>query len=451
MPATDGTPATGPTSTTVNDIRDAAHPLHATGDLDPLLAHIGDARHVLIGEASHGTSEFYRWRAELTRRLIAEDGFSFVAVEGDWPDCHRVHLAVTRTGQQPVGPIEALRAYRRWPTWMWANEEVAEFVRWLRRYNDEYAGGAPAGFHGMDVYSLWDSLFAIQDYAREYAPDALEAAQRAYECFEPYREDPHTYAWAGATLPDGCRADVVALLANLRAQDGRDTTPAGALTEQFVAEQNAAVVAEAERYYRTVVRGGGESWNVRDHHMVDTYDRLLRAYGPQAKGVIWAHNTHLGDARFTDMAASGMVNVGQLMRQRHGPDGVVLVGMGTHRGTVTAADRWEAPARTLDVPPARDGSVEAEVHGALGDHGDSLFVFSDPAEQPRDSWLRRVYGHRAIGVVYDPAREHRGNYVPSVLGRRYDAFLYLDRTSALHPLRPADQRTGEKEAYPTGV
>ncbi|MCP2260710.1 Erythromycin esterase homolog [Streptoalloteichus tenebrarius] len=430
----------------IDQIRSAGVSLRSAEDLDPLVRRIGDAHLVLLGEATHGTSEFYRWRAELTRRLVAEHGFSLVAVEGDWPDCHAVHRSVVGVEGAPEDPRDALLAFTRWPTWMWANEEVVDFARWLRRHNETRPHERRVGFHGLDVYSLWDSLHAVLDYLRENAPEHLESAMAAYRCFEPYGEDPQAFAMAARFTPERCEREVVDLLLDLRTR--RADADAGGWGERFVAEQNARIVAGAQRYYRAMVRGGSESWNIRDHHMADTLDHLMAFYGPGARGVVWEHNTHVGDARATDMTTVGMVNVGQLARERHGTDDVVIVGFGTYSGSVIASERWGGPVRRMRVPEARRGSLEAHMHQAIPD-SDALFVFPD--NPWATDWLGDLFDHRAIGVVYDPEREHRRNYVPTVLGRRYDAFVHCDRTEALRPLHAVEPTEGERETYPTGV
>ncbi|WP_158895804.1 erythromycin esterase family protein [Amycolatopsis anabasis] len=436
-----GEPTTGQTA----EARRDALPLRGAGDLDPLLDRIGDARYVLLGEASHGTSEFYRWRAELTQRLIAERGFSFVAVEGDWPDCHELHCCLAGAAGAPNDPEQVLWGFDRWPRWMWANEEVAGFARWLRRFNATRRTAAPVGFHGLDVYSLWDSLRAVLGYLREHEPGHVDTALAALRCFEPYDEDPRRYAYAGMMVPRNCTDEVVRLLTELRRAAGKKPLPG--LDSRFVARQNAEVVAGAEHYYRAMMRGDRESWNVRDRHMTDTLDRLMEAYEPGAKAVVWEHNTHIGDARATDMAAAGMVNVGQLVRERHGEDDVVAVGLGTHRGSVIAADSWGSRPRRMRVPAAHDDSLEFLLHQAVPD-GDSLFLL--PGDHR--GWSSDVRSHRAIGVVYNPAGERRGNYVPTVLSRRYNAFVYCDHTTALTPLHPWEHEhlPTEAETYPSG-
>jgi len=406
---------------------------------------IGNARFVLLGEASHGTSEYYSWRGTITERLIAEKGFSFVAVEGDWPDCYRVTRFVKGRPDSGEDALDVLRRFDRWPTWMWANEEVAEFVPWLRSHNQFRPEEQKVGFYGLDVYSLWDSLYRVMGYLGKRDAAAATAARRAFECFEPYGEDAQDYARATSWVGETCEDDVVALLSELRSKlghgkgDGREG--------HFDAEQNALVVKNAERYYRTMVRGGPDSWNVRDRHMMETLERLVTHHGPNAKAIVWEHNTHVGDARFTDMAEDGMVNVGQLTRERHDAAGVILVGFGSYRGRVIAGQEWDAAAERMPVPPARPESWEDVFHRAGRDR--SLLLFS---RDDRDGPLADVRGHRAIGVVYHPDRERYGNYVPTVLPRRYDAFLFFDETEAVRPLHAPAREDGDfPETYPSGV
>ncbi len=414
----------------MDDIRSLARPLRGPADLDPLLERIGDARIVAIGEASHGTHEYYAWRAALTRRLIEERGFDLVAVEGDWPDCYRVNRSVKLRPGADEDPRDALDAFARWPTWMWANDDVVDFCRWLRELNAGRPDDRRVGFYGLDVYSLWDSMHELVGWMRENEPAHAETAVRALQCFEPFGEDGAEYAFASRFAPTSCEQTVVDLLHRLCEERGK-----GVLADdpeaRFSAEQNAAVVVGAERYYRAMVGGSAESWNVRDVHMVDTLDRLLARTDDPAgtKAVLWEHNTHIGDARATDMAGAGMVTVGQLLRERHGRDDVVLVGLGSHRGGVIAGEKWGAQMARMPVPPARPGSVEALLHESVG--ADALFVV--PRED-RPAWLERRLDHRAIGVVYRPEREKWGNYVPTVLGERYDAFLHLEETAPLQPL-----------------
>jgi erythromycin esterase-like protein len=427
-------------------IGESASALRSPADLDPILDQIGDSKYVLIGEASHGTSDFYRWRAELSKRLIAERGFSFVAVEGDWPDCYQVNRYVKSYPGSGNSAFDVLHAFERWPTWMWANRDVVDFATWLRQHNEPRPSEAQAGFYGLDVYSLYESMAEVVRYLDGIDPEAANAAKRAYSCFEPYYGDVQEYARATALVPTSCEDEAVSILSALRrkapeyAADGREA--------YFNAEQNALVAQGAELYYRTMVRGGPGSWNVRDHHMVDTFERLMNFHGPLAKGIVWEHNTHVGDARFTDMARAGMVNVGQLVRQRHGNEGVVLVGFGAYPGTVIAAEEWGLPMQRMRVPNARDDSYEGVMHQA----GVPEFVLVfDGSDDGGITGLDTVRGHRAIGVVYDPAHERWGNYVPTLLARRYDSFIFLDHTDALDPLHMPVHVTGEPpETYPSG-
>lgn len=417
-------------------------PMTNDADLAPLLDRIGDARYVLIGEASHGTHEFYHWRARLTRRLIAEKGFSFVAVEGDWPDCYRVNRYVK--GLPDAGPnaYEVLHAFDRWPTWMWANHDVVAFAEWLRTYNQ--ATGGDVGFYGLDVYSLWDSLHAVHDYLTDADPPTARHAETVLQCFEPYGDEPQAYAHASQFAPETCESAVISLLVQLL--DRRETLGQHDAEAYFAAEQNALVVRNAERYYRAMMKGNSASWNVRDLHMADTLDRLMRHHPPGAKAVVWEHNTHIGDARATDMALAGMVNLGQLVRQRHGEALTVLIGFSSYAGSVIAATAWEAPMRQMTVPKAEPGSWDELLHRYLP--ADKLLIF--PPEGA--TALQRTRGQRAIGVVYHPQYERFGNFVPTRLADRYDALIHLDRTRAIQPLHMAPRHLGEPpETYPWAV
>lgn len=428
----------------VAEVRSLSRPLTDVTDLDPLVARVQGARFVCIGEASHGTSEYYRWRALLSRRLIEEHGFSWIGVEGDWPDCWRINQWVKGEADQHLDAVGVLSGFERWPTWMWANREVADFLTWLHAYNLARPGPARVGFYGLDVYSLWDSLWEVMGWLEANSPDALPTALRAWQCFVPFGEDPHLYARSTRLVPTGCEPEVVRLLVEVRRR-ARETLGD---EEMLDVVQNAEVAANAEHYYRTMVRGDRQSWNVRDHHMVDTIERLARHGGPGSKGLVWEHNTHVGDARATDMAREGLVNVGQLLRERHPADSVALVGLTSHRGTVVAAAAWGDPESVLTVPEGRAGSLEALLHDSLGDP--AVIVFPDDRSGP---WLSSWMGHRAIGVVYHPDREARGvgNYVPTRIGARYDALIWLERTTALQPLhheeRPSEP---ELETEPTG-
>ncbi|GAA2100084.1 hypothetical protein GCM10009841_14480 [Microlunatus panaciterrae] len=437
------TPAAPVTASAVlSEISQLARPLTSVDDLNPLVERLARERFVCIGEASHGTHEFYRWRALLSRRLIERHGFSWIGVEGDWPDCWRINRWVRGLDEQELDAAGLLARFERWPTWMWANRDVADFLGWLHEWNLGRPASARVGFYGLDVYSLWDSLREIIEWLEANAPDAVPEAMQAWQCFVPYDEDPHLYARSSRLVPLSCEPDVVALLVAVRE---RAKIRSQVDDEAFDAVQNAEVAAGAERYYRIMMRGDRESWNVRDRHMVDTVDRLAQHLGPQSKGLIWEHNTHVGDARATDMASAGMVNVGQLMRERHAAEGVALVGFASHRGSVLAAEAWGSPEEMLPVPPARTGSHEDLLHRVLG--RPSVLIFGADRSGP---WLAARAGHRAIGVVYHPQREF-ANYVPTRMGGRYDALIWLEDTRALQPLhheaRPSEP---ELETEPTG-
>jgi erythromycin esterase-like protein len=432
----------------VSELRERARPLRSADDLDPLLERIGDARYVLLGEASHGTHEYYTWRTEISRRLIREKGFNFIAVEGDWPDCYRVNRYVQGRPGSGESAFQVLHAFDRWPTWMWANREVAHLAEWLRDHNDGLPEERKVGFYGLDVYSLWDSMRSVTEYLDRTDPELAKKARWAYRCFDPYTEDVQEYARSTRWVPTSCEQEVVSALVELRRAAGElqhlDGQPAR--EAYFNAEQNALVAKNAELYYRTMVQGGSESWNVRDQHMMLTLDRLMDFHGKDAKAIVWEHNTHIGDARATDMARAGMFNVGQLAREQHAAEGVVLVGFGSHRGSVIAGAEWEAPMERMRVPEARPGSWEALMHECGGDR---LWLLSDRGLARH--WYE-VRGHRAIGVVYNPDHEAFGNYVPTVLPQRYDAFLFIDRTHALQPLHLHPHVEHEvPETYPSGV
>jgi erythromycin esterase len=435
-------------------LRVVARPLDGPSDLDAIVDAVGDARLVLLGEATHGTSEFYRWRAELTQRLVQDHGFAFVAVEGDWPECYRVNRYVKAMPDAGADADEVLDAFSRWPTWLWANREVADFVEWLRDANHRTGNHGAAlrvGFYGLDVYSLWESLAALMAYVERVDPNAARLARRAARSFDPYYDDAQSYARATALVPTFCEDDVVSLLRALRvnapayAADGAEGV--------FNAEQNALIVRDAERYYRTMVRGGATSWSVRDRHMVETLARLLDYHGPHAKAIVWEHNMHVGDARFTDMARYGMVNVGQLVREVYGQypsvtGGAMLIGCGTHRGSVIAAREWNAPMERMRVPPARRDSWEDVLHETL--HGDAVLLF-DGSDDGGIPDLDLPMEHRAIGVVYDPHSERWGNYVPAIVPRRYDAFVFIDASTAVAPLHMPAILAEVPETYPSGM
>jgi erythromycin esterase-like protein/predicted phosphoribosyltransferase len=444
-----------PTTTSpVDVVRDRAQPL--TGDAheyDALLDAIGNARFVLIGEASHGTHEFYRERAFITQRLIAEKGFTAVAVEADWPDAYRVNRYV-RGASDDHDSVEALTDFVRFPTWMWRNTDVVEFVSWLRAFNDTRPPEQRVGFYGLDLYSLRTSMHAVLAYLSKVDPDAASRARARYACFDQFGGEPQAYGYAAELrLTPTCEQEVLTQLVDMQrrraayaARDGRV-----ARDEYFYAEQNARLVKNAEAYYRAMFGRREESWNLRDRHMTDTLVELtafLRNQNGSARIIVWAHNSHLGDARATQMGESGELNVGQLVRERFGMD-AVLIGITTHSGTVTAASEWDQPPERKQVRPSLPGSYERLFHETGVDR--FLVPLRDDPALAGALDARRL--ERAIGVIYLPQTERRSHYFYARLARQFDFVLHIDRTTALEPLeRTIGWETGEPaETFPSGL
>ncbi len=423
-------------------VRRAAHPLTgAPTDFDPILALVGDARVVLIGEASHGTHEFYRIRAEITKRLIREKGFGSVAVEADWPDAYRVNRYVhLRPESRDADAVEALGGFRRFPQWMWRNADVLDFVGWLRAINERRIERTRVGFYGLDLYALHASIEAVLHFLAVVDPEAAARARHRYSCFDHVGGgDPQAYGYAthlGVT--PSCENAVVAQLVDLQRSAGEYARRDGRLESDAIlaAEQNARLVRSAERYYRAMFGSRAASWNLRDRHMAETLDALLafhEARGRREKIVVWAHNSHLGDARATDMSAAGELNVGQLARQAYGRD-VRLIGFSTYQGTVTAASDWDEPAERKIVRPALEGSYEALLHEV----GLGNFLLDLTAPDGAADVLAGRRLQRAIGVVYRPDTERQSHYYYAKLPRQFDALLHYDTTRAVEPL----ERTG---------
>jgi erythromycin esterase len=415
------------------------HSLQTDQDLDRLIQEIGDARVVLLGEASHGTEEYYAWRTAISKRLIREKGFSVIGVEGEWADSYRVNQFVKGPAKDSNAAVEVLRQYDRWPTWMWGNYQVASLITWLNEYNQSQAAGKKVGFFGLDVYCLWESMQELLPYIT--GNDTLIAqAKQVEHCFKPFSADPMEYAYAVRNASSNCRKQTERLWQVILNHTGRRTATD---ESRFVMQQNALVALNGENYYRTATTSYPESWNIRDHHMMQTINRLLDLHGPNSKLIVWEHNTHVGDARYTDMADEGMVNVGQLVREKYGKDNVYIVGFGSYEGTVTAADDWGAPVRTMEVPQAPKGTWEEMLHRQSP--ADKILYSS---ELKSISGMMRPIGHRAIGVQYNP-RYERGNYVPSVIPKRYDAFIFIDKTTALKPLG-TKAKNEPPDTYPSG-
>jgi erythromycin esterase len=418
--------------------------LESSNDLDSLINEIGNAKYVLLGEASHGTHEYYTWRTEISKKLIERKNFSFIAVEGDWPDCYGINRFVKNYPDTPDKAQEVLHEFKRWPTWMWANWEIVVLANWLKKHNSFLPKNKRVGFYGLDVYSLWDSLDAIINYldkkdirSKQYAIDVLK-------CFEPYNNgEGSSYAKAiFESLDESCENEVVNLLKQVKRNlPSWDTDPEAVMS----AEQNAEVIVNAEKYYREMIYAGPNSWNIRDTHMVETLERLMKFHGDDAKAIVWEHNTHIGDARATEMVREGTVNVGQLLNERYNEE-VYAIGFGSYSGTVIAGKEWGDTMKEIKVPDAKIDSWEFLLHQL--DEKDRIIFMKDELKETIGT---KEFGHRAIGVVYRPELERFGNYVPSLMPHRYDAFIYLDKTSALHPLHIKPDGHQMPETFPFGL
>jgi erythromycin esterase-like protein len=434
---------------------DAIHPLSRVNEqYEPLMDLIGEARLVLLGEASHGTHEFYQARADITMRLIQEKGFTAVAVEADWPNAYRVNRFIRGLGRD-TDTLEALADFERFPRWMWRNTDIRHFIDRVRAVNEERpTQEAKIGFYGLDLYSLHASIDSVLGDLAKGDPEAARHARYRYSCFDHFGEDSQAYGYAaGFGLSKPCEDEVVAQLLDLRRRAAEYASRDGwvAEDEYFYTEQNARLVQNAEQYYRTMFHGRVSSWNLRDRHMADTLDALLvylGKQGPPAKIVVWAHNSHLGDARATQMGEAGELNVGQLVRERYGQD-ARLIGFSTYTGTVTAASVWDGPAERKRVRPALPESYEALFH----DVGLGHFLVSLKGHTRAVEILREPRLERAIGVIYLPDTERVSHYFRARLSDQFDAVLHFDETQAVEPL---DQNSGWEageapETFPTGM
>jgi erythromycin esterase-like protein len=430
-----------------------AHPVTgAATDFDPLVRLIGDAHVVLLGEASHGTHEFYRQRALITRRLIQELGFNAVAIEGDWPDAYRVNRFVRGESEDTTAEA-ALSDFKRFPQWMWRNSDVLDFVGWLRESNDALPAGAQkTGFYGLDLYSLHGSIEAVIRYLDRVDPDAAARARQRYACFDHFAGTEEYSFSVGAGLRPSCEREVIEQLVDFRRRAATYAQRDGAIPrdEWFYAAENARLVRDAEAYYRAMFDAPSTTWNLRDSHMAATLRSLkdhLGAAGRAAKIVVWAHNSHVGDARATELGQGGQLNIGQLVRESYRDD-AILIGFTTYDGTVTAASNWDSPAERKQVRPALPNSYEALLNSV--ECPAFFLTLRDKAavrvlDEPRLS--------RAIGVIYRPETERSSHYFYARLAHQYDAIVHFDRTRAVEPLeKGAIWIRGElPETYPTGI
>jgi erythromycin esterase-like protein len=436
-----------------SDLRRAVHPLaNSRRDYDPLMDLVGDASVVLLGEATHGTHEFYRARAEITQRLIDEKDFSAVAVEADWPDAYRVNRYIRGHGDD-ASAEDALDDFQRFPLWMWRNRDMVSLVEHLRRHNAGRPEAAKIGFYGLDLYSLYSSVAAVIEYLDKVDPAAAEQARQRYGCLDNAAREAQAYGYGVhfGTRPS-CEDDVVQQLLDLHSNRDTYIHRDGLLAEdeQFAAEQNARLVKSAERYYRTMFSYRDNSWNLRDQHMSDTLEALkqhLSRQGRPAKIVVWEHNSHIGDASATEMGERGEHNVGQLSRRRYGDD-CRLIGFTTYTGTVTAASSWDGPAERKRVRPGLRGSVEDLMHSV----GQERF-FLPLRDEPHARALAQPLLERAIGVIYLPESERASHYFHTRLSEQFDGLFHFDRTRALEPLDPTSEweRGEAPDTYPSGI
>jgi protein-L-isoaspartate(D-aspartate) O-methyltransferase len=438
-------PRPSPPGTIVKLIRESAEPISDIDEVDlgPLLRRMGDARVVLLGEATHGTSEFYRMRARITKELILRHGFNFVAVEADWPDAARINQYITHASAKQ----EQWKAFARFPTWMWRNQEALELVEWLRAQNAEVAEPERrAKFYGLDLYSLFTSIDAVINYLGKVDPEMAATARQRYGCLTPWQRDPAAY---GQAVLSGryreCEEEVIAMLGDMLRRRNEYSQRDG--DTFFDAAQNARLVAGAERYYRVMYYGSVDSWNLRDQHMFDTLERLFDFHGSGSKGIVWAHNSHVGNAAATEMGARGEYNIGQLSRARFA-DSAFLVGFGTDHGTVAAASDWDGPMEFKQIRPSHEASYERLCHDS---HVDAFMLqLRHPVKQALREELMSVRLERAIGVIYRPESELMSHYFQACLPWQFDEYVWFDETRAVSPL-PSIELPGLPETFPFGV
>ena len=413
-----------------------------SANLEPLLQRIGDARVVLLGEASHGTSEFYRMREQISHALIERKGFSFIAIEGDWPDAARIDHYV----RHATYPASEWTAFARFPTWMWRNREVREFVDWLRKRNSQVEPGKRVAFHGLDLYSLFSSIRSVLSYLDDVDPQTARVARQRYGCLTPWQADPSTYGQSALTgTYQTCEHEVVSMLSDLLQKHQAYAEHDG---ERFLdAVQNAKLIASAEQYYRIMYYGSRASWNLRDTHMFGTLQNLLNFHGPESKAIVWAHNSHVGDSAATEMSSRGEYNLGYLCRQEFG-NAAYSIGFGTNSGTVAAASEWDGPMETKTVRPALPQSYERLCH----ESGVARFLL--PLRKPKAAGLISALSkprlERAIGVIYRPETELQSHYFQAVLPRQFDEYIWFDKTEAVTPFKTGELE-GLPDTYPFGL
>ena len=400
------------------------HPFNNEKDLDILLKEIDTSRIVLLGEASHGTSEYYTWRAAISERLIKEKGFSFIAVEGDWTDSYKVNNFIKAEKKDSIAVITLLKEYNRWPTWIWANYEVASFVGWLNEYNQNRSAKDKIGFYGLDLFNIAEAAYEIMLYLKSTDSAALQAVKSFQQCFKPYANDEQQYSKVLSRGIANCKESANHLWQTVHSLAFKKSLKTEA---DFAMEQDALVAFDGELYLRT--RGNAvDGWNFRDNHMLETINRILKLYGPNSKVIIWAHNNHVGDAQYATMHWSGKTNLGNLLRYQYGEKNVFIVGLGCYSGSVIAAEKWGASYQKMPIALADDSTWEQKMHQINTEN--KIIICKELKDKPT---MLRWISHMGIGVTYHPL-DRTGIYSLSVIPNRYDAFLFFDHTNALHPI-----------------
>ncbi len=423
-------------------IEDSSLNLDSMADTEPLFDKMKNSRIVLLGESTHGTHEFYTWRTKISKKLIEDYGFSFIAVEADWPDAYSLNRYIKQYPDSGKQASEILNKFNRWPTWVWANWEVNALIEWLNSFNKE--NNKSAGFYGLDLFSLRESMeMLVTELAGKY-PEIAKTAREAFTCFEPYINDVRFDAERLRMAPPSCEKEAIELLKEIRSKISSD---ADEKEMNFEIEQNARAMYDAEEYYMTMIRDGKESWNLRERHMAETLDQLLEHHGANSKAIIWAHNSHIGDARAYTKKSSGSLNFGEIVKAKHLIEGVFSIGFGSNSGELITADEWGAPMKKMNVENAKPGSWENLLHG-INQH-DKLILLdqlrdNEDAPQPIE--------HRSVGLIYNPASEEYGYYSKANIQMEFDAFIFIDETSAVHPLK-ISPGSGEEppETYPWGL
>ena len=405
-----------------------AVPMESAADLNPIIEEAGTKRLVLLGEATHGTHEFYYWRAEITKRLVAEENFNFIAVEGDWATIYHLNKYVKGLENSMPSAREVLQTFHRWPVWMWANTDILELAEWLKMHNDPLPPERKTGFYGMDVYGHWDAMDDLLDYSKEHLAGKHSEIESRLNCFAGRRKDEWQYARAVASGKPSCEEELQQVAEMLRLHEENISPSERKL--HFRALQNARVIKNAENFYRLALQNSTDSWNARVDHMWATVSHLLDFHGENSKGIVWAHNTHVGDSRATSMRIIEQYNIGQLSRENLGEHNVFITGFSTYRGKVNAADEWGARMRLMKIPKAQKGSLDYFLNQLP--HPRFFMVFSP--EERNHPLLKEPLGHRAIGVTFNPLMED-GNYVPTLIPHRYDALLFIRETTGLTVIR----------------